>query len=181
MKVDGVPQATRAPVRNYLLKFEEMAERGAGLLLWGNSGVGKTAIAALVAKEARTRGFSAFFTSIFDLREALRSRQMFDGESSVLSRCREVDVLVLDNIQLADLSELYVNLRFIEELVVSRGSHLKITILTTRIAREVLTSDHGLFLETIEGYLVAMKVDGPDLRMKRSDDLKTVVLGSSKK
>ena len=67
-------EETRKVVSRYLKKIDEMVSEGIGLLLYGVPGVGKTIIAALIAKEARTWKHTVFFTMIWELRECVRSR-----------------------------------------------------------------------------------------------------------
>lgn len=178
-KIQDVQQSVRSAVENYLTNFDDMAQKGAGLWLRGSVGVGKTAIAALVAKEARARGYTAYFTTVFDLREAVRNKQMYDEALSVIDRCKDVDVLILDNFQTSDVGDMIVNLRFLEELLVGRGSRLKISVLTTRVARNDL-KDQSNFVSAVEGYLVGLTVTGEDLRKRRTEDLKATVLGTAK-
>ncbi len=178
-KIQEVQPSVKSSVENYLTNFDEMAQKGAGLWLRGSVGVGKTAIAALVAKEARARGYTAYFTTVFDLREAVRNKQMYDEALSVIDRCKDVDVLILDNFQTSDVSDMIVNLRFLEELLVGRGSRLKISILTTRVARNDL-KDQSAFVSAVESYLVGLSVTGEDLRKRRTEDLKVTVLGTTK-
>lgn len=178
-KIQDVQQSVRSAVENYLTNFDDMAQKGAGLWLRGSVGVGKTAIAALVAKEARARGYTAYFTTVFDLREAVRNKQMYDEALSVIDRCKDVDVLILDNFQTSDVGDMIVNLRFLEELLVGRGSRLKISVLTTRVARTDL-KDQSNFVSAVEGYLVGLTVTGEDLRKRRTEELKATVLGTAK-
>jgi DNA replication protein DnaC len=177
-KLQEVQSPAKAAVENYLTRFEVMAQKGAGLWLRGPAGVGKSAIAALVAKEARALGFTAYYTTVFDLREAVRNKQMYDESLSVADRCRDADVLVLDNFLQADVSDMFVNLRYIEELLVGRGSRLKITVLTSRLSPPDL-KDHSAFVSAVEGYLVGISVSGEDLRKKRGQELKAAVLGTT--
>lgn len=176
-RLQWVPKSIFAALQNYCENFNVMAEKGAGLLLWGHEGVGKSGAATVVAKEARARGYTVFYTSIVELREAVRERRLFDESSSVLERCRDVDVLILDNLQESDVSEPHVNLAVVEDLLVGRGAKLKISILTTRIPFTELAARHESFVRTVSGYVVPMHVDGPDLRERRGEFLHDLVTG----
>lgn len=178
-KIQDVQPPARSIIENYLTRFDDMAQKGAGLILRGGVGTGKTAIGVLVAKEARARGYTAFFTTVFELREAIRTKQMYDESLSVFDRCKEADVLILDNMLDSDMDDHYVNKRFIEELLVGRGMRLKISILSTRLSREDLKK-YGSFFSAIEGYMVSVTVAGEDLRKRRSEELKAVVVGTTK-
>lgn len=179
VKIQSVSDKVRPTIENYLTRFEEMAEKGVGLILFGSAGVGKTGIACLVAKEARKRGFTGYFTTVYELREALRARIGFDEEQSVLERCREVDLLVLDGLAEEDLSELYVNLRSVQDLLAYRGSKLRVSILTTRLPRS--HSKLQTFFEGLAAHMVPLHVDGPDMRKKQSEQLAALVKSPSPK
>lgn len=177
-KIQEVAESVREPVQNYLVSMHKMAERGAGLIVGGGSGVGKTGIAALVAKEARSRGFTVFFTTIWELREYVRSRIMFDDSTSVLDRCREVDVLVLDNLRAEDATEMMVNAKTLEDLLASRGSRRKISILTTRMSLGDLRAKMPGLMDVTQGLMVYMPVIGVNKRVQQHQELDRAVFGS---
>ena len=87
-KVHNVPESVRKSVAKYLLNTPSMVEDGIGLLVVGQKGVGKTGIAALVAKESRARGYTVFFTSVWEMREMIRAKARFDDEMSMVDRAR---------------------------------------------------------------------------------------------
>lgn len=179
-KLQDVQPSARSIIEGYLTRFDEVAEKGAGLVIRGEAGTGKTGISAVVAKEARARGYTVFFTTIFDLREAIRIKQMYDESLSIFDRCKEVDVLVLDNLVLSDMTDHYVNERFIEELITGRGARLKISILTSRVSRsDMVKEKYAKFVSAIEAYTVAISVTGEDLRKRRSEELKAAVMGTT--
>jgi len=163
-KVQNVPEAIRADITSYLVQIGENVSRGTGLFLAGKAGVGKSGIAALVAKEARIQGYTAFFITVWEFREAVRARLMFDDELSVFDRCRDVAVLVLDDLALPDVKEAYTGGRFLEGLIAHRGSRHRITVITTRLSNEALTTDADSLNQTIKTYMVRRNVAGPDLR-----------------
>ncbi len=177
VQLQGVQPAVRPTIDSYVSRFPDHARRAAGLILWGSEGVGKTSIGALVLKSARAWGCSAYFTTVFDLREALRNKQMHDDqdEVSVFARCKEVDVLVLDNMRLVDENEMYVNFRLIEELLVGRGSRKKLSVLTTRLSYKEL-SERRQFLSASETHRVSVQVTGQDLRKQAAAQMKASVL-----
>jgi DNA replication protein DnaC len=177
LKVQGVPESVREVVTRYLVHTDQMIERGAGMLLSGPAGVGKSGAAALVCKEARSRGYTTFFIGIWELRESMRAKIMFDGDVSMLDRCREVDVLVLDGLRPEDSGERFFGARDIEELVVTRGVRKKVTVVTTRLNAPDIGRHFPGFLEAAQGCLVYVPMSGLDLRQSRSEELRRAVLG----
>jgi len=177
-KVQTVPESVRDTVARYLLNIDTMIERGAGMLLQGSAGVGKSGIGALVCKEARSRGYTTYFMSVWELRESIRARVPFDDTFSVLDRCRDVDVLVLDGLRQEDAAERMFNARDMEELVVRRVARKFVTIVTTQLGMSDINRAFPGFLEAVQGCIVAVSVQGADLRRELNQELQKVVLGS---
>lgn len=177
VRMQWVPESMREMLRNYCDRFDTMAEKGAGLLLWGSDGVGKSGIAVCVAKEARARGYTVLFTTAAELREAVQEHRAFDDSSSMLARAQEVDVLVLDNLRDVDLAKAFINLTSVEDLMTNRGAQRKISIVTTRIRFSELAAEYESFVRSTAGSLVSLEVTGPDLNEKRSELLHDLVTG----
>jgi len=178
--VDGiVDPSNRRVINRYLTNLEENFRKGYGLILYGEPGVGKTSIAALIAKEARSWKKTVFFTMIWELRECLRARVMFDDSTSILDRCREVDLLVLDGFVEDDIDEKLVNARMLEQLITYRGQRNKLTVVTTRIDRERLQTGKGLrhFKAGTESYLYLYKIVGGNLRTSRKEEMRAAIKG----
>jgi DNA replication protein DnaC len=177
VKIDGVPESVRPVVEKYLLNFRTMAARGAGLVLGGQSGVGKSAIAALILKEARSLGYTSYFGVIWEVRECVRNRVMFDDSMTVLDRCREVDVLVLDGVKVEDAAERAFSLREIEDLLSVRCLRKRVSIITTRLSDKDYLNKTGSLALTVRGSMMYLKVEGPDKREQQDQDLCKVILG----
>lgn len=176
-KIQDAPQSVRDVIHRYLFRISEFVEKGAGLLLHGGAGVGKSGIAALAAKEAHARGYTVFFIGVWELREAVRSKLMFDDAASVLDRCRNVDVLVLDNLREEDEKEYMVNARVLEELVSYRKNKKRVTIITTRLSPSELRSKMSGLYDATVGSLVPIAVAGDNLRVQAHQALVNEVLG----
>lgn len=174
-KVQSVSDKVREPTENYLRNIDQAAANGAGLLVHGAKGVGKTAIAALIAKEARSRGYTALFVRVWELREMIRSRMDFDADSSMAERAREVEVLVLDDLRQEDAGEKFFTLSEITQLVRYRASRRRLTVVTTRLAIRVLDSPP---MDALSDTLLLFPVEGPNLRDERKRELEQSILGT---
>lgn len=166
-----VPPSVRDEVRNYVTRIESAVRSGTGLLLHGPRGTGKTAIAAIVCKAARLHRFSCFFVAIWDLREMIRARVKFDSDTSIMTRCREVDVLVLDDLRACDTKEVYLSVHDLEGLLRHRASRHRLTIITTRLVPAVLITELPAIGEAVQSCILSLNVQGPDQQaahMKRA-------------
>lgn len=163
-------------VTRYVEQVDRMIVRGIGLLICGNVGVGKTGAAAVVAKAARSRGHPTYFTRILDLRDSMRARETFD-DNPIFERCREVDFLVLDHLELEDATAPYIDNRVLTELISQRGERHRSTVLTTRAKVPQMKNTFKGMLETTGPYLVPISMIGEDRRVQQAEDAKQQVLG----
>ena len=178
VKVQGVQEKVLEPTVNYLRKIAEMVRMGAGLWISGSDGTGKTSIAALVAKEARARGFTVYFTSIWELRECIRSRVLFDDDTTILNRCRDVDILILDELRSDDADVPYFGAKQLEELLAHRRADRRVTILTTRLPAKTIDDRFPGLRSASEGGMVWFPVDGRNLREDRHKEINQAVFGN---
>lgn len=176
-KVSGVQESVRHTVERYLLRIREMREKGIGLFVHGESGVGKTSVAALAAKEARARGYTVLFVGVWELREMMRSHVMFEENISIQDRCRDVDFLVLDALGPEDADETWVNARFLSDLVNYRRSYRRVTIITSRVSPEDLRVSMKNVFDSTLGALVPLKVVGENLKFQHHGELVREVFG----
>lgn len=179
VKIAHVVPTAKAIIEHYLKNVQDMIANGAGLLLYGPSGAGKTSAGALVLKEARAWGYTAFFIPVWELRAAVRARTMFDVESTISDRCREVDVLLLDGVKPEDFSDPVFGGRELEELLVSRSSRRKVTILTSQITLPKMKEFRNSFPAAVEGSMVQVLVNGPSQRRQKQEALDRMVLKPS--
>ena len=177
-KVQYAPESVRDVVRRYLLNVDKMVERGAGMYVVGGPGVGKTSIAVMVCKEARSCGFTAYFSPVWELRECIKSRVMFEEDTSVLDRCKGVSVLVLDDLSIEDAKDYTFGARRIEELLAYRGSQKLVTLVTSRLSIADLDDSYESLISSTRGCMVFLSVEGPDQRRKQDEELKRAVFGS---
>lgn len=167
---DRVPESVREIIVNYLRRMELMAEKNVGLILHGDEGVGKTAIAALILMEARAIQLSGFYTTVWGMREKIRNRVPFDEEQGIMARALDVSVLVLDDLRAEDLTDNgWFGRSDIEGLVAERSSRRRMTLITTRMTDKALGEKAPRLLGILQGRAVALEVKGPDQREHRDD------------
>jgi len=171
-----VPTNVREVVDRYLRNAPKMLKMCAGLLINGPGGVGKSAIAALIAKEVRSLREPVLWLAVTDLREAVRKRLMYDGEQLVSDRARAVPLLVLDDLDASDAAERVLGARDLERLVLLRGGWNRPTIITTRLSVVDVAEGFGTFVQATQGHMVALAVTGPSQRASRGETLRNALL-----
>jgi len=179
-KVQFVSESVNDVVRRYLINIDEMIQRGAGLFITGDSGVGKSSVASLVCKEARARGYTAYFTPVWELRECVKARVMFEETTSVLDRCKQVHVLVLDGLAIDDAKDYNLGARRIEELLSFRGAQRLVSIVTTRVSQIELRETYGSLISSVQGCMVFLPIVGADRREEQNEELSRAVFGSDR-
>lgn len=173
----------RDVIARYLNNLSDMIKSCTGLLIVGKQGVGKSAVASMIAIEALRNRFSVFVathTLLQELRFDNNPAQNTDGQSAV-DRIKNCDLLILDDFNESFLTDKVFGPAKLESLISERNRWLRTTIMTTRLLRDsfqkdpLLKSVYGLMQET----MVGMVITGSDLRQLRNKEMKNR-LGISK-
>ena len=166
-KLAQVHESLRPSLERYIEHYDEAAREGIGWLLVGDAGVGKTAAATILLRNARSLGYTAYFTTVWSLCDEMRKKGMFDLDTSVLERCVEVDCLVLDDLRAEDLSNFTLGKRGLEGLIVERRDRGRVTIVTSRIDPETLKQLAPDLVATMSGCMLSCLLEGEDRHKNR--------------
>lgn len=179
--VADVPDSVRDAVVRYASNVVAYVERPVGLLFIGPVGVGKTSAAVVLAKEARASGKTVLFVSVWELREDVKNKVSFDESHSMLDRCRQVDLLVLDGLKPEDATGYFFGAKELEELLSARSSHRRATFITTRCSiADLRSKGFGPMLDALTGTVVPLDVRGPNRRMEQNKELLALFASDSK-
>lgn len=158
-------------IKRYLSRIDKVRARGYIAMLWGENGVGKTAIASLLLKEARRRGYTGLFLTMQEYMVAYHAHTMFDDTHTIESRCKTVDFLVIDDLgkEAVNQSEKrtgsVVMARVFEELMRYRHARLLPTIITANITPEEFREQYTTsLLSLLKEDAISIKVVGPSHR-----------------
>lgn len=165
-RVDSAPAEVRAPLLRYIEAIDKWISKGVGFGITGKPRSGKSGCAAILAKAAASRGRSAYFIRVSELREAIKNDVAFSDDTSVWERCRGVDFLVLDNLTPEDGTLPYLNAAALTDLIAYRGERGRSTVVTMSFAWKPAGST--------ESYLVPLDIPGETFRM--ADRLKRELL-----
>ena len=168
----GLPEVLQAPIARYCQKMPSMLARGVGFYVHGISGVGKSSGGAVLMKAAWERDYLSYYTTVKDLRQAIREDHTFDGTDSILTRCKDVDVLVLDDLALDDFKNFTFGIAEIEHLLINRSSRAKTTVLATRITPDVLRTEYPALLQSMQGSFVSLACAGQNLKKEAAEQLR---------
>lgn len=125
--------------KKYADEFEGAKETGAGLILCGGVGTGKTHIAVGIAHELIERGLSAVFTSVFGavrrVKETYR-RDSNETEADIIKEFVSPDLLILDEVGVQFGSDTEKLIMF--EIINGRYEEMKPTIIISNLAKDSL-------------------------------------------
>lgn len=168
----GLPEVLRDPVRLYMADIDAKLKKGIGFFLYGSAGVGKTAAGVVLLKGAWERQKTGYFTTVKDLRQAIRDEETFDGSESVLDRCRNVDMLVLDDLAQDDFKNFTFGVSDVEHLLKNRSMRSKSTVLTTRLMPDNFRSDYPSILQTMQGNFLPLQLEGENHKVEADKQLR---------
>jgi DNA replication protein DnaC len=175
-EVKRVPGSILCAVSRYADSVDEMIREGAGLLLYGPAGVGKSGAAAALAKVARSHRHPVYFVAVGDLQECTRSKIPFDEDQSVLGRCDSVDLLILDDLTELDIKDPVFGARMLDRLLRTRTAERRSTIITTQLDLVQLWALLPQAMERLGPRCVFLAVTGPNLRLEETQALRTRLL-----
>jgi DNA replication protein DnaC len=155
--VSEIEPLTRKVIVSYLRQLDDMLDRGAGILLWGRNGRGKTSAAVCVAKEARRRGASVLMVTAAALIEAARERSTEDRQ--LVERVRGVDFLLLDDLDKEYPGDSGYSERFLENLFRERGANRLTTWITSNAGRDGLIERYKIsMMEVLKEMVVPVRM-----------------------
>lgn len=93
---DGRSQKNTDTLKRYVAKFETIKEQNIGLMLYGETGNGKTFFAECIANALWEQGYFVWMTSIRSISGAM-SGNYGENRSILLRRIAQVDLLILDD------------------------------------------------------------------------------------
>jgi DNA replication protein DnaC len=125
-------KAAKAATADYIRGLRDNIRDGKGAIFFGNTGTGKSHLAAAIGSAAVAQGYSARFANAQDLITELRGCS-FGDTSEVMLPLKHCTTLIFDDLGAEWISESGWTLAQINELVKYRNSARKPTIFTTNL------------------------------------------------
>lgn len=164
-------QPESAKLRAYVEQFPEMLKSGAGLLLWGGVGTGKTFLAACVANALLDRSIPVLMPVTGDLLNKLMG--IYPSErSDFLKSLNAYSLLILDDLGMEHSSEFAMSQMF--NIVDGRYRTGKPLIVTTNLTLQELKHPPDLAHARIYDRLLEMctpiRINGQNIRQLRAHE-----------
>ena len=164
-------QPESAKLRTYAQQFPEMLKSGAGLLLWGDVGTGKTFLAACVANYLLDRNVPVLITGTGELLNHLMG--IYPSERSDFLKCLNAySLLILDDLGVEHRSEFAMTQMF--NIVDGRYRTGKPLVVTTNLTLQELKNPPDLAHARIYDRLLEMctpiRLNGQNIRWLRAQE-----------
>jgi DNA replication protein DnaC len=169
---DKLAESLKKPVGRYLDDLARILRKeGISLLISGPRGTGKSGAASVIAKTARSLGFSVYWRLGWQYREDRRERRMFNRDISCFERAQKVDLLVLDDFRAEDAKDKYYGTHDVEGLLLHRAQHRRPTIVTTAFATDDDTISINRWVDSVPRLL---DLSTSDSDSKREEERKAL-------
>lgn len=137
---DGANEQLTKIAREYVANFDEMRKKGIGLLLFGETGRGKSFITACIANELIDKGIPVHMTNFERLSNILQG--MWNGKQTYIDNLNNFPLLIIDDLA-AERDTEYMN-GVVHNIIDSRVRSGLPMIITTNLTREELLGANGL-------------------------------------
>ena len=177
---DNVGEEIQRRMVKYAENFDEIYDKNIGLILYGNTGVGKTFFAECIADALIKKGRFAWLTSVSGIVNAM-AQNYGDNNQYILNYVRNVDLLILDDLG-TERDTSYMNEKLFE-IIDTRYASKRPILVTTNISPEALMANTSINVRRIGERLlencVGIEVKGKTRRIEKSKEkisqLKTIL------
>ena len=170
-KDDGANAELTAGLKKYVEDFSEHRKNGKGLLLYGDTGRGKTYAAASVANALLDEGYTVLFTDFIEIESIVN--KVWDKQE-YYNALNKFSLLIIDDLAVERKTE-YMS-QIVQAVINTRYNAGLPLIITTNLTGEELQSPQDMVYKRIFSRLYEMcipvKVEGKD---RRADVLKSTV------
>lgn len=161
-------------VSDYVNNLKTHALNGEGVYIFGNTGVGKSMLAAIIAKECVKKGYGTYFITTDGYASLVRAGWHDESIRRYITRKTEVSkVLILDDFgaeQSVDKVQKFADShakKIVEDLIRNRVQSNKITIFTSNISPSMVKTMYGQRIYSLLFEATKfLEVGGDDYRMK---------------
>jgi len=168
-KLDKIQTCSHPELLDEWLYNSRESMQGKGLMITGKYGRGKSAVAAIIAKQCLARGIFSYWVNYDELMNTMMSKEMFSEHQSLPDRLRNVELLIIDEVHIKAKKGADYPLGFLDVLVRTRIQKGKTTIITTNQTPKTLKSFDlkeltTSFVEVAKEAFTGILITGDNLR-----------------
>lgn len=153
----------------YCKRFaEDFSERGSGILMIGDTGLGKTHLSLSIARTLIEKGFCVAYGSVPELVRRIQNEQFGRAEGDTLSLVTDSDLLILDDLGSENSTDWCVSMLY--EIINTRQNRRLPLIINTNLDFEELTARYQ---DRLSSRMFSMKIlffSGKDNRVEFSEN-----------
>ena len=156
-----------ATMQQYAAQFKQQLRTGKGLLLFGDTGTGKSSFSAMIAHEVIKQGYKARMTNFETIEKALWDA---DQKAQYMRELLSYDLLVLDDLGAERESDYMQGIVY--NVIDGRSRQGKPVVVTTNLSWDELTKTEDMGRKRIYERLLhsclPVHVDGPNYRRQEA-------------
>lgn len=168
---DGTNKAIQTRMEKYAKNYDQVYDRNIGLILYGNTGAGKTFFAECIADALIKNGRFALLTSVSGMANAMTAN-FNENRVRLLHYIKNVDLLVLDDYG-TERDTSFMNEQMFD-IVDARYTSNRPMIITTNLSPEAMKANSDIrvrrIIERLTESCVAIEVKGESRRGAKAND-----------
>lgn len=164
----GTEKALKAS-KAYVERFAELADGGKGIIFTGNTGSGKTRLAAAIGNALLDSGYTVKFISFVSLIDKINNADDYGKtEADTIAELTQCKLLIIDDICVTTVNDRWK--RVLYSVVDNRINDIKPTIFTSNITNieEIKTKLNEQIYDRISGSCAEIKVLASSYRQKKN-------------
>lgn len=139
----------------YALRFEKIRKRGMGIYLHGQSGTGKTYLAACIGNMLLEAGVEVFFANVNTILSEIRyAYSQRNSELPIVQKYMNAEFMIFDDIGTEKYSTRTEAMSFAQDkffqIIDGRYIRQKPTVFTSNYTLEQLVSERGMLVKTVD-------------------------------
>lgn len=168
---DGTNRTIQTRMEKYAKNYDQVYDRNIGLILYGNTGTGKTFFVECIADALLKKGRFALLTSVSGMANAM-AQNYNENRARLLHFIKNVDLLVLDDYG-TERDTSFMNEQMFD-IVDARYTSNRPMIITTNLSPEAMKANSDIkvrrIIERLTESCVAIEIKGESKRGEKANN-----------